>query len=82
MKLCVHIIILVLYFFNAAMTLISLLPPPGGGTDEQFKEMLMVLCTIVAGVYCCLYDDHGYFNVDDLHGKSCMHACTHVRMYS
>ena len=54
----------------------SLLPPPGGGNDEQFKEVLMIFCTIVAAVYCFLYDDHCYFDRDDLHGKGAIERIT------
>ena len=47
----------------------SLLPPPGGGSDVQFKDTLMILCTVVATVYYNLYNDRCYFH--DLNGEGC-----------
>ena len=73
-----HIMLTHYYSFNAVVSLESLLPPPGGGTDEQFKETLMVLCTIDAAVYCSLYNEHCYFDVDDLNGKSCESSIVHT----
>lgn len=55
-----------------------MLPPPGGGdggSNKQFKEIVMVLCTIMAGVYHQLHDNHSYFKPHDLSGKSCK-VCT------
>ena len=57
------------FSFTIAVSIVLLLPPPGGGNDVQFKDTLMILCTVVATVYCNLYNDHCYFDHEDLNSK-------------